>query len=191
VSGPRREAEAVAALASVPPWLPESSAVRARLGPRAERIVGPVFLGYRATAPELPAGEGVARPLVAADAAALARLRDAARPDEWEHAGFTIRRPVAGVFLGEILAAAAGFEVLGEGVAHLGVLSHPSFRRKGVGSRAVAAAAVLAHEAGYLLQYQTLESNGPSLGIAARLGFEPWGRSLTVRLATDGPASAG
>lgn len=183
VAGAGPLAQAVAALAGDPPRLPEPGAVRARLGARASRVVGPVFLGYQATAPALPAGAGVARLVTPADTAAIQRLRDAVTPEEWEHAGFAARPPLAGVFAEGRLLAAAGFTVLEECVAHLGVLSHPACRGRGSGRRAVAVAAGLAAGRSLLLQYQTLESNAPSLRIAASLGFEAFGRSLAVRLA--------
>lgn len=183
VAGAGPLAKALASLAGDPPRLPEPGAVRARLGARASRVVGPVFLGYRATAPALPDGAGAARAVAPADTSAIHRLRDAVTPEEWEHAGFAGHPPLAGVFEEERLLAAAGFVVLEECVAHLGVLAHPACRGRGSGRRAVAVAAALAAGRGLLLQYQTLESNAPSLRIAAALGFEAFARSLAVRLA--------
>ncbi len=171
--------------------LPDAEGVRRSLGARVDRIVGPAFLGYRATAPALTESAGEARSIERADRSALARLRDAASEQDWEHAALHPEHEdatIVGVFDGETLLAAAGFEVQHGVVAHIGVLAHPRSRGRGAGRRAVALAAQRAAERGLLLQYQTLESNTASMAIAARLGFEPWGRSLAVRLHAPRPA---
>jgi predicted GNAT family acetyltransferase len=90
---------------------------------------------------------------------------------------------VAGVFADGVLAAAAGYEVWGETIAHIAVVTHPAFRGRGLGAAAVSRIAAEAVERGLLAQYRTLEANAPSLAIADRLGFQPYARSLAVRLA--------
>jgi GNAT superfamily N-acetyltransferase len=165
--------------------LPDASVVYARLGERVDRLVGPAFIGYRDAPPALPPGAGALRALEAADRASLSRLRDAVSSEEWEHAGIASDHPdalVFGAFEGDRLLAAASFERLLGVAAHLGVVTHPASRGRGAGRRVVAAAAHAAAEEGLLLQYQTLEANGPSLRIARTLGFEPYARSLAVRL---------
>jgi len=167
------------------PWLPGATLVRAMLGPRVDRILGPAFVGYATHAPVLPPGAGHARLVEAPDRVALARLRDAVTADEWEHAGLSsgsASAALVGVFEGDRLLAVAGFEILFGLAAHLGVLTHPAARGRGAGRRAVAATARLATERGLLLQYQTLELNEPSLRIAELLGFERYATSLAVRL---------
>jgi len=163
--------------------LPTPESVETRLGARLERSVGPARLGYRSHAPEPPAARGEVRRLAGADGTALARLRAAVRDEEWEHAGLDhAEEPLHGVFADGRLLAAAGFERQGA-VAHLGVLTHPAARGRGLGTWAVAAAAGAAEAAGLLLQYQTLVSNRPSVRISTRLGFAPWATSLAARLA--------
>ncbi len=185
----RGEPQACAALTAAlrdRPSLPSVTTVAEVLGPRIDRIVGPAFLGYRAAPPALPEGAGEVRVLGAADRSALARLHDAVTDEEWEHAGIQLEDPsarVVGAFEEDRLLAAAGFETLLERVAHGGVVSHPKARRRGAGRRAAAAAASAGAERGFLLQYQTLEANQPSMRIATVLGFERYAASLAVRIA--------
>ena len=165
--------------------LPGPDLVCAALGARVERIVGPAFLGYRESPPQTPAGAGALRSLGSSDRAALVRLRDAVRAEEWEHSGLSLDvsgAMVAGAFEDERLLAAASFEMIFGVAAHLGVLTHPSARGLGAGSRVIAAAAQAAAARGLLLQYQTLESNRPSMRIAERLGFRLYATSLAVSL---------
>jgi hypothetical protein len=44
------------------------------------------------------------------------------------------------------------------------------------------ATTVHALEAGGIAQWQTLEANSPSVTIAAKLGFQPYCRTLAIRL---------
>ena len=91
--------------------------------------------------------------------------------------------PVAGTFAAGVLAAIAGYEVWGDAIAHISVVTHPAHRGRGLGAAAVSRIAAEALERGLLAQYRTLEANASSLAIADRLGFQPYARSLAVRLA--------
>ena len=169
--------------------LPTAPLLHDAYGSVLECVIGPAFLGYRKTAPELPSAALEARPLAAEEHAALRRLRDAVGDEAWRHAGLRMDRsgagPIFGAFADGQLLAAASFEVLLGSVASLAVATHPAARARGAGRRAVAAAAGAAAERGLLLQYQTLESNLPSLRLAASLGFGAYGRSLALRLAGE------
>jgi GNAT superfamily N-acetyltransferase len=174
--------------------LPSAALIRATLGTKVDRVVGPALLGYRDAAPELPPGPGALRCVAAADRPALSRLREAVTSEEWEHSGLGRGGPesglgrggpesvVFGAFEGGRLLAAASFERLLGVAAHLGVLTHPAARGRGAGRRVVACAARAASGHGLLLQYQTLEANRASLRIAETLGFECYARSLAVRI---------
>jgi len=51
--------------------------------------------------------------------------------------------------------------------------------------KAAAAATAHAIDAAYVAQWQTLESNVPSIAIARALGFQPYCRTIAVRLNPD------
>jgi hypothetical protein len=70
--------------------------------------------------------------------------------------------------------SAAGYEVWGGLVAHIGVVTSASSRGRGFGRSAVRYIANHAIAAGLVAQYQTLLDNVASMGIARDLGFEPY-----------------
>jgi len=117
------------------------------------------------------------------DAPAVAALRAACREDEWEHGGSDVgQHPAFGVFVDDQLAALAGYEIWGGTIAHISVITHPAHRGRGFGAAAVAHITAHALAAGMLPQYRTLDSNQPSMRIAATLGFHRYATSLAMRM---------
>ena len=175
------------------PSLPAEARLRAALGARAGRAIGPALLLHREGPPVTPAGAGEPRPFAASDRAALARLRDAVTAPEWERSGLGHRgepAATAGVFESGVLLAAAGFETIAERVARLGVITHTAARGLGAGRRAAALAAQQAAGRSLLLEYPSLEANAASLRIASVLGFSPYARCLAIELAGSARALA-
>lgn len=157
----------------------------ALLGAAFAGAIGPAEVRYadRETFRPLAADEAV-RLLGAEDAGAMDALRRACTPTEWDHGGSEIGyEPVAGAVADGALAAVAGYEVWGGAIAHIGIVSHPDHRGRGLGAAAVSRIAAEALDRGLLAQYRTLEANTPSIAIAERLGFRPHSRSLSIRLA--------
>jgi len=153
-----------------------------------ERIVGPAYIGYgTSTTLDLSLGAG-ARSLTRADDAGVARLRAACSHEEWEHGGSDPHAvPTFGcVDAGGEVLAMAGYKVWGDTIAHISIVSAPRGRGRGFASSAVACAARHAFSAGLVPQYRTLAHNGPSMGVARRLGFQPYGFSVAVRLQGGG-----
>jgi RimJ/RimL family protein N-acetyltransferase len=117
------------------------------------------------------------------DLPAVQALESACSPREWEHGGITVGEDVAaGTFVGDELAALAGYEVWDGVIAHISVVAHPAHRGRGHAAAAVSLVTTTALERGLLAQYRALESNTPSLAVAERLGFQPYARSVAVRL---------
>lgn len=142
-------------------------------------FVGPARLAYLARAPEPP--EGVVRVESARDPA-LARLRDSVSAEEWRHANLEAAEPPLFACAHEgALVSASGFQRLLGRVAHVGVVTDPRARGRGLGRRVVRAAAAHAGGLGLLVQYQTLAANLPALRIAESLGFVPFATSLSAR----------
>ncbi|HWB10699.1 MAG TPA: GNAT family N-acetyltransferase [Pirellulales bacterium] len=109
-------------------------------------------------------------------------LQQSCDPIEWQHGGSSVEQPCSGIFVGKQLVSIAGYEVWGGSIAHLSVITHPGYRRRGFGRAATAHVALHAIEAGLLPQYRTLESNVGSLRIAKSLGFRRYATSLAIRL---------
>lgn len=149
-----------------------------------EGLIGPAALHYADAAAfrPLPPSPTV-RMLTRDDLPAVDVLRSACGRVEWEHGGTDVGEEVAaGAFVGDELAALAGYEVWGGVIAHVSVVAHPAHRGRGHAAAAVSRVTTTALESGLLAQYRTLESNTPSLAVADRLGFQPYARSVVVRL---------
>jgi RimJ/RimL family protein N-acetyltransferase len=76
-----------------------------------------------------------------------------------------------GAFKGQELAALAGYQLWGEQIAHIAILTHPAFRGQGHATSAVCTLPEMVFERTLVPQYRTLEANAPSLAVATRLGF--------------------
>jgi GNAT superfamily N-acetyltransferase len=148
------------------------------LAPVAAKVIGPAWIGYAHD--EIPTGNA-ARMLGPDDAAALVSLEQACSAEEWQHGGSEIGQPTAGVFHADRLVAVAGYEVWGETIAHIAVVTDPHFRGHGYGRAAVASVASEAQRRGLIPQYRTLEGNAGSMRIASALGFRLFARSIAVR----------
>jgi GNAT superfamily N-acetyltransferase len=149
-------------------------------------IIGPAFIGYADAATFAHTGANVARLLDGADNAAVADLRHACDPTQWEHGGPTEASTCVGVFSGSTLAALASFERWGARIAHIAVVTHPGFRSRGLGRAAVAAITRVALERNLVAQYRTLMANAPSMAIARGLGFQRYALTLAIRVARSG-----
>jgi len=147
--------------------------------PAGAAFVGPARLAYLEHALEPP--EDVVS-LPSAGDAALAALRAAVTPEEWRFANLEAAEPpLFACAQGSSFASASGFQRLDGRVAHMGVVTDPRARGRGLGRRVVRAAAAHAGALGLLVQYQTLAANAPALRIAESLGFAPFARTLSAR----------
>jgi len=170
--------------AVVPAYTVESlfseAGIRALLGPRIERIIGPAYQGYVERPQFRSAPHPGVRVLSRADRAALQQLADACEVDAWEHAGIAFDEPhVFGCFVDDHVVAAAR-----EQTTHIGVVTHPAYRGRGYGRAVVSAATAQGLEAGFIVLYQTLLANAPSVALATGLGYQPYATHLAVRLAS-------
>ena len=157
------------------------------LGPLLERMVGPAWVGYASAETLRHVAAAVeTRLLTPADAPHVERLGRAATADEWDNIASL---PRAGVMVGAFaegeLAAVAGYEVWGESIAHVAVLTHPAHRGRSLGRAVVGATAAVALERGLVPQYRSLMANRASLAVAAALGFEGYATSLALRFTTS------
>ena len=148
------------------------------LAGRIERLVGPAYLGYRDTA--LMLEDSDARLLVPGDAAALEGLRREVTIQDWEYSGLEPEQPIAGSFGGRALISAAGYDVWGGRIAHIGVLTRPHARGSGHGRKCVSAITDHAIARGLIAQYRTLFDNKGARAIACALGFEEYGATIHI-----------
>jgi hypothetical protein len=152
---------------------------------RIARIIGPAqILQIRQASFRACHGEE-SRVLATEDTPELRRLLAECAPLEAEHSALHEGLPcLVGVFRDQNLVAAAGYEILGGSVAHIGALSAPAERGRGFASQAISLATEQAFVAKLGIQYQTLQSNGPALAAARRMGYEDFAETLALRLAS-------
>jgi GNAT superfamily N-acetyltransferase len=161
----------------------DSEGLPEAFGERVDRVVGPAAISYADVTDFILHEEQGARPLTPADMDALRALSKAVGEEAWENGGIAFDRvPIFGIYEKDKMIAAASYERWGERILHIGVVTHPEYRGQGYGMGVATATTVHALEAGGIAQWQTLESNGPSVTIAAKLGFKPYCRTLVVRL---------
>ena len=159
---------------------------RAALGARVEGILGPTYLGYKDVADEGQIDPRVS--LLGVDEGSilnrnirLDHLRHGVTPQEWEHSGLEDCQLIAGYFLDGALVAAAGYEVWGGTLAHIGLTTHAGFRSRGYGRACIRSITEEAIKSGLVAQYQTLFENEASIAVARALEFEEHGQRMFVR----------
>jgi GNAT superfamily N-acetyltransferase len=153
------------------------------LGADAQSVIGPAWIGIADDADAARVVPQGARLLEDRDKAAVLELQRASGATDWEHGAIEPdRSPIFGVFEGAALLAAASYEAWGERVSAVGIVTHPRHRRRGCAS--VVAAAAVAHGLArkQVMLWQTLEANAPSMAIARKLGFQPYSRTIAIRL---------
>jgi GNAT superfamily N-acetyltransferase len=159
--------------------------VEAVFGGRVVKSVGPAYVGYSDQKHFRPSFSSSVRGLRAEDEKAVAMLCAACPVTEWEAGGSEFRPgAMVGAFRGKELAALAGYQLWGDQIAHIAIITHPAFRGRGYATAAVSALTKTAFERTLIPQYRTLEENAPSLAVARRLGFVQYAVSLAVRFAS-------
>jgi len=148
---------------------------------KSNSIIGPAFIGYADAGTFVGCADAEARLLDDADGDAIADLRSSCDGLEWEHGGAADATTCVGIFRGATLASLASYEIWGQHIAHIAVITHPGYRRQGLGQIVVSALTRVALNRKLVAQYRTLVSNKPSMVIAERLGFQSYAVSLAIR----------
>jgi RimJ/RimL family protein N-acetyltransferase len=159
--------------------------VAAVFGKRVVAIIGPAFVGYSDRKHFRPSFSSSTRRLTAQDEKPVYMLRAACAVEEWEAGGSEFRpSAMVGAFRSQELAALASYQLWGDQIAHISILTHPAFRGQGHATKAVSTLTEMIFQHGLVPQYRTLEANAPSLAVARRLGFVQYATSLAVRFAS-------
>lgn len=157
--------------------------LRHLFGDAVERIVGPAWQGYLRADDFRPAAQPNVRQLTAADDPALRLLAEACGEQEWEEVGIgRAEQVIFGAFAGDRLVAAGMGEPLAAPLLHIGIITHPAYRRQGHGRAVVSAISAYGLGVGLVPRYQALAANIPSVAIARALGFTHYATTLAVRL---------
>jgi GNAT superfamily N-acetyltransferase len=124
--------------------------------------------------PHLPSESFNVRKLELADAQHMSALHQACTAEEVDEGYVEVNHQIAfGCFLNEeLVAASSGYERTG--FLDIGVLTHPNFRKKGLGRAVVGALCAWAIEKHIIPQYRHDALNINSQRIAESLNFKPY-----------------
>jgi len=138
---------------------------------------GPAYVGYLDS---LKGAETLIRRVDRADP--LVQTLAQQHPEDWDVFGLTEQSvgPFAVVDGGRVLGL-SHYEVWGGVIAHIGVITIPSARGRGIGELTVRQATQEALRSGLLPQYRTLWANKPSIRIAEKIGFSHFATTVVVR----------
>jgi GNAT superfamily N-acetyltransferase len=130
----------------------------------------------------LPAQPFSLRQLSEADADAMSTLHAANTPEDVDEGYVEVTHQIAfGCFLGEqLVAAASGYERTG--FLDIGVLTHPEFRKKGLGKAVVGALCDWANQNNMIAQYRHDVLNTNSGNVARSLNFQMYFKSEGIFL---------
>jgi RimJ/RimL family protein N-acetyltransferase len=130
----------------------------------------------------LPAKPFRMRQLSEADADAMSALHAANTPEDVDEGYVEVTHQIAfGCFLDQqLVAAASGYERTG--FLDIGVLTHPEFRKKGLGKAAVGALCDWAAQNNMIAQYRHDVLNLNSQNVAKSLNFQMYFRSEGISL---------
>ena len=157
-------------------------AVLQLLRDRVEQVIGPNWYGYVDRAGYRSATGTGCRAITEVDAPGLAALRDACGVGEWVEASFDEAPALFGCFQNRGLVAASNLTGWRVGGDRIGVLTHPDLRGRGYGAAVASAATERALQTTTVAEWRTRGTNAPSIKIALRLGFAPYGENLAIRL---------
>jgi GNAT superfamily N-acetyltransferase len=147
-----------------------------------------IFLVYYLYPQDLPGyalpAPFVLRQLTEADGGLMQALHNANSPEDVDEGYVEVSHQIIyGCFAGEqLVAAASGYERAG--FMDIGVLTHPGFRRKGLGKAVVGAICDWSSVNGYIAQYRFNEQNKGSRGIADGLNFRSYFSSEGIWMAS-------
>lgn len=159
---------------------------RALLGERLARpdpaVIGPAWWGRLDADGYRPVRDGRVRVLGDADAAAIARFRDACGA-EWDTSSIDpAGMRLYGAFEGDEISAIAGWRARDRDAGDPCLLTTPARRGAGLGAAVASAACGEALAREELVLYQTLASNTRALALARRLGFVQDAAHVAVRM---------
>jgi RimJ/RimL family protein N-acetyltransferase len=155
-------------------------------GHDATLVLGPSRHAYLDAGTFVPPSPTDARRLGPDDAASVAEFRSDIDDAEWNESGFGSEDPdvMWGAFEGGPLSAMGNMTDFAGAPADVGLVTHPSARGRGLGTRLAGAMIADALPSIPVVRYRALETNVASIRVADRLGFVPDGGNIAVRLRT-------
>ena len=146
-------------------------------------VLGPSRHHYAGVDELVDVDDAAVRELVDADDDLVEVLRHACGNDEWAEGGLA-HQPAQrfGVVENGALVAAGRLTEWRGAFADIGLVTHPQHRGRGLAGALTHAMARHALRRSDVARYRALTTNAPSLAVARRAGFEPYGENIAVRL---------
>ncbi|MEX1009221.1 MAG: GNAT family N-acetyltransferase [Acidimicrobiia bacterium] len=147
------------------------------------RVLGPSRHHYAGTDELVEIDGTVVRELTDADDRLFDTLRRECDWDDWTESSLPDERAERfGIVQGGALVAAGNLTQWRDTYSDIGLVTHPRHRGHGHASALTRAMARHALERTDAVRYRALTSNAPSLAVARRAGFEPYGENIAVHL---------
>jgi GNAT superfamily N-acetyltransferase len=145
-------------------------------------VRGPAVLAYADSGCFRPLREAEVATVGAGDAGVVGLAAACGVDDADESSIARLTSPLSVIRAGGQVVAASGYEVWSGELAHVGVLTHPRHRGRGLGTAVAGAAVAHALTAGLVPQWRARATITASRRIARSLGFVEVGRQLSVQL---------
>lgn len=148
------------------------AALHQLLSPLRVHVLEEVLVYYWRTTAPTPMNPPAIRPLSVADTPLIRRFQAACTPRDLQLGQIEPDDPVVvGYFVDDQLAGIGSLLYWGYDIADIGIISHPAYRKRGIGLDITAELVRLGLAMGKVMQYRTLTTNLGSLALANRLGF--------------------
>lgn len=160
-----------------------SESVMTILDNNLDRIIGPAWIGQIDSRLFQKHHSDETRLLTERDWTLLEELLNSCSTEESAHSSLEVgQSPTVGLFVNNRIVAAAGYKILEEKVAHIGVLVHPDYRGKGLASKVISGITELALKVNLGVQYRTLCSNKSSISAGKKVGFRDFAYTIAARI---------
>ena len=150
-----------------------------------ERYIGPSWIGYF-DGKNKHKYAGMAVILKKTDkrrALVLDDLRKRCTDTEWAHSGICEESEyIAALFAHDEAVSAASYELWGDKIAHIGIITHPSFRNKGYAKDVLWLLTKFIEQRSLIPQYRTLCVNTSAIGVARHCGYAEYATHIALRL---------
>lgn len=155
------------------------------LSNRFERIIGPSWIGYPFWHTAALSAENIRiynrrcpeREML------FSKLRNACSSGEWSDCGInSSSENVAALIADGEIVSAASYELWGEHIAHIGIITHPLFRGRGYAGKVLSYLTNFIFDQGLIPQYRTLCLNKPAISVARQCGYGQYAAHISVRL---------
>lgn len=146
-------------------------------------IIGPAWIGYCAETQLINLCSRELNIDYIEDRNSLKRFREGCDAADWKNSSIDEDSVVIfAQFIEDQIVAVASYKIWGDNIAHVGIITHPLYRRKGYAKNVLMALTNYGLERSMIMQYRTLTSNIAAIKVAEACGFHFFASHISVRL---------